>query len=402
MVAARPALFAAVIALIGPRGMMASPQPGSIRPGYAGDASCQPCHKERSASYERTPHRLTSQLPTASTVHGSFQEDSNLLKIADAEASRPGLEFRMESRNDGLFETARSGWGADAYVRTERIDLVTGSGARGQTYLYWHGDRLYELPVSFWSDGRRWINSPGYADGTADFSRPVNPACLECHASYIRALSTDPRTNRYDRGSLIPGISCESCHGPGAEHVRVETAKRGKSAPGSGILNPAKFSRDRRVDLCAECHNGIAREALAPTFSYAPGRPLQEYFKPLPGSDAAHPDVHGNQVGLLERSKCYQSSEKMSCSTCHDVHAARKPAEFYSAKCLGCHEWQQCGDAARMGHAILGKCIECHMPIEQTNAIVSETGGQVVHATMRNHWIRVYPEARLPEGSGKR
>ena len=89
------------------------------------------------------------------------------------------------------------------------------------------------------------------------------------------------------------------------------------------ILNPAKFSRDLQVDLCAECHNGIQREALKPAFSYVPGRPLNEYFKPLPSANAEHPDVHGNQVGLLQRSKCYRSSEQMSCSTCHDVHSSR-------------------------------------------------------------------------------
>lgn len=371
-------------------------QPAS-RPGYAGDASCVGCHKDRGESYERSPHHLTSQFPTVNTVRGSFDKGSNSLTIADAGPDRPGLAFQMEARSDGLFETARTGWSADAYARTERIDLVTGSGARGQTYLYWHGDRLYELPVSYWSDGHRWINSPGYVDGTADFSRPVNPACLECHASFVRALSSDPRTNRYDRASLVPGISCESCHGPGEEHVRREKAHPGENSAAGEILNPAKFSRDRQVDLCAECHNGIQREALAATFSYVPGRPLTEFFRQLPGSGAEHPDVHGNQVGLLTRSKCYRASEKMSCLTCHDVHAARKPAPFYAQKCLGCHQWQRCGEAAKMGRAIADKCVNCHMPIEQTNAIVSETAGKVVHATMRNHWIKIYPDARLTE-----
>lgn len=313
------------------------------------------------------------------------------MKIADPTVEHPGLEFRMETTRDGMFETARTQWNGDAYARTEKIDLVTGSGARGQTYLYWRGDRLFELPVSYWSDGHRWINSPGYVDGTAEFSRPVNPGCLECHASYVRALSIDPGTNRYERGSLIPGIGCESCHGPGAEHVQKETARQGK--PGAGeILNPSTFSRDRQVDLCAECHNGIQREALGAPFSYVPGRPLSEYYKPLAGAEVTHPDVHGNQVGLLQRSKCYQSSAQMSCSTCHDVHAARKPAEFYAQKCLGCHEWQECGMAAKLGHAVANQCIECHMPVEKTNAIVSETAGQVVQATMRNHWIKVYAD----------
>jgi hypothetical protein len=35
-------------------------------------------------------------------------------------------------------------------------------------------------------------------------------------------------------------------------------------------------------------------------------------------------------------------------------------------------------------------CIECHMPDQQTNAIVSETGDQLIRTSMRTHWIKVY------------
>jgi Cytochrome c554 and c-prime len=373
------------------------------RTDYAGDASCLSCHQTLSQSYKHTPHHLTSQLAAPTSVLGPFRHDANFLTIVDSgQAVEPGLQFLMESRRDGFFETATTGWNSGAYQRTERIDLVTGSGVRGQTYLYWQRERLFELPVSYWSEGHRWINSPGYIDGTADFSRPVNPACLECHATYVRALSDDPGTNRYDRESLIPGISCESCHGPGANHVRLEPQQvRPKDSPRHDILNPARFSRDRQVDLCAECHNGIQREALAPTFSYVPGRPLSEYFKPLPSPDVEHPDVHGNQVGLLQKSKCYRSSAQLSCSTCHDVHTTGLSPESYSTKCLSCHNWQSCGMSAKLGHQIVSECIHCHMPVEETNVIVSQTAGKVVRAKMRNHWIKVYPEVHVPQSAGQ-
>ncbi len=373
------------------------------RTDFAGDVSCLSCHRQLSQSYQHTAHHLTSQLPTNSSVLGSFHNGANSLTIVDAaQSAEPGLQFLMEPRTTGFFETATTGWNSDVSRRTERIDLVTGSGVRGQTFLYWQRDRLFELPVSYWTDGHRWINSPGYIDGTADFSRPVNPACLECHATYIRALSTDPATNRYDRESLIPGISCESCHGPGANHVRQEMQNgiKAKDASKNDILNPAKFLRDRQVDLCAECHNGIQREALAPTFSYVPDRPLSEYFKQLPSPDVEHPDVHGNQVGLLQRSKCYRSSPQMSCSTCHDVHTTGQSAESYSLKCLSCHQWQSCGMSKSLGHQIANNCINCHMPIEETNVIVSKSAGQVVHAKMRNHWIKVYANTQSSENAG--
>jgi Cytochrome c554 and c-prime len=362
---------------------------------YVGDSACLSCHKEQAISYQRTAHHLTSQLANTHTVLGPFREGSNVLTIYPAHTSEPGLYFRMEEKNGNYYETAVTSWDNTTQTRSERIDIVTGSGVRGATYLYWDGDRLYELPVSYWTDGHQWINSPGYDNGTAKFSRPINPGCLECHATYINPLSPDPLTNRYEKASLVTGISCETCHGPGVDHVARNKAGSA-AAEEQAILNPAKFSRDRQVDLCALCHNGIQREAIAPAFSYVPGEPLTNYFKPIPADTLEHPDVHGNQVGLLQRSRCYLSSPNLSCSTCHDVHAQERPATAYSDRCLTCHRWESCGEAKALGHKIANNCIDCHMPVEPTNVIVSETGGRTVRAKMRNHWIKVYPDAHLP------
>lgn len=364
------------------------------RVGYVGDVACSECHSSLSETYAHTSHHLTSRAVTKDSVLGSFREGSNVLVIVDPKrtTAEPGLYFRMEQKDDGFYQSAVTRWGSQLQTRTERMDLITGSGTRGATYLYWQGDQLFELPVSYWTDGKRWINSPGYENGSANFSRPVNPGCLECHASFIQPLSTDPFTNRYDRASLVTGITCEYCHGPGEEHIARQKAGTARSR-GEAILNPATFPRDRQVDLCALCHNGVNREATAPAFSYVPGRPLSDYFKPLPMTASDRPDVHGNQVGLLQRSRCYLSSPQMSCSTCHDVHSVERPAAAYSERCLGCHQWQSCGVAKKLGHQITKNCIDCHMPVQPTNVIVSETADDVVRATMRNHWIKVYPSA---------
>jgi Cytochrome c554 and c-prime/Tetratricopeptide repeat len=362
---------------------------------YAGDSACLSCHHELSNSYLHTSHHLTSQLPDEHSILGSFIEGSNTLMIHQATPTdaEPGLSFQMTKKGDGDYETATMGSAPHVQTESERIDLVIGSGARGQSYLYWQGDSLYELPVSYWSAGRRWINSPGYADGTADFSRAVHPRCLECHLAYIKPVTADPRINRYDRQSMVTGISCETCHGPGVDHIsRMRSGSAGSwKTLGSAIINPAGFSRDRQVDLCALCHNGVRSKEVAPAFSYQPGEPLDKYVTSDPADPAEHPDVHGNQVGLLKRSKCYLQSPKMNCSTCHDVHAPERTAASYSSKCLTCHTWQSCGLSQKIGHTIANNCIDCHMPVEPTKLIVSETAGELVRASMRNHWIKVYP-----------
>ncbi len=362
--------------------------------GYAGDAACVSCHHDQGDSYLHTSHHLTSQPANKDSISGAFHDGANVLMIADpAKAGDdPGLYFKMEARADGFYQTAVAGWPGQLKQRSERMDVVIGSGVRGQSYLYWHGERLFELPVSYWTDGNRWINSPGYKDGAMNFSRAVIPRCLECHATSIETLSMDPLTNAYNKASLVTGISCERCHGPGTAHIAIHQAKTTvpASAGGEAILNPAKFTRDRQVDLCALCHNGIRSEELLPAFSYLPGKPLDSYLQPSEGELAAHPDVHGNQVGLLKKSRCYASSPKMSCETCHDVHQAERPAAAYSDRCLSCHQVESCGMSKTMGRKIADNCIDCHMPVEPTNAIASETAGEMIRPKMRNHWIKVY------------
>ena len=342
---------------------------------YAGDAACLSCHREQGDPYQHTAHHLTSQPANKNSILGSFRDGSNVLMIADPATAtdNPGLYFKMEARNDGYYQTAVAGWPGHLQQRSERMEVVIGSGVRGQSYLYWHGEQLFELPVSYWSDPGRWVNSPGYKDGTMNFTRAVPPRCLECHATFIEPLSLDPLTNRYDKKSLVVGISCERCHGPGADHIALERTKA--SAAGEAILNPAKFSRDRQVDLCALCHNGIRREEFAPAFSFVPGKALDNYMQPNTGEISAHPDVHGNQVGLLQKSRCYLSSPQMSCSTCHDVHQPERPAAAYSDRCLSCHQVESCGMSKTMGRKIADNCIDCHMPVESTNAVASKTAG---------------------------
>lgn len=243
------------------------------RRGYTGDAICTSCHQKEGQSYAATAHHLTSQFPKDDSVTGFRDAESNLLMIVDpanANIEKPGLYFNMERRGSAFYETATTGWPGHLSSQSARIDIVIGSGKRGLTYLSWRGDELFELPVTYWVDGKQWINSPGFRDGEANFTRSIFPRCLECHAAYIKSPSDDPSSNRYNKSTLKVGIGCETCHGPGAQHVALRrVANRAAGQNGQSILNPAHFSRDRQVDLCGFCHNGIRRQGIAPPFKLA-------------------------------------------------------------------------------------------------------------------------------------
>jgi hypothetical protein len=306
----------------------------------------------------------------------------------------PELTFLMEARNGDYFETAVRRRNGHTTRHTEQIDLVIGSATKGQTYLYWKQNALFELPVSYWTQLDKWVNSPGYVDGSADFDRPVVPRCLECHATYFQPLTSSPAENHYQRDKLVLGISCERCHGPGRKHVQMQQATS-TSLPERKTMAPRGLSRDRQIDICAQCHAG-AGEPVAPALSFRPGERLSKYVRLQAPGPTDRLDVHGNQVNLLERSRCFQSSPEMSCSTCHDVHKPERPAAEYSSRCLGCHRVDQCGMFPKSGNRIASNCIDCHMPVQASNTLVLDTDDQRLQAKVRTHWIRVYRSALRP------
>ncbi len=311
------------------------------RESYLGDDACGGCHQDKIESYHRTAHHLTSRLPAKDSILGNFSPDENILKT-----SNPNLFFRMEAMEGGFFETGVEGMPPYVTSRTERFGLVVGSGGKGQTFLFWKRDLLFQLPVSYWKDVG-WVNSPGYRDGVAYFDRPVNSRCLECHGTYFDSLA--PPINRYSQTGLTVGITCEKCHGPGRTHVQRLGSKSSGTPPDTAILNPARFSRERQMDLCAWCHAGHG-EPLLPTFSYIPGEPLDKYLAlPQPDPDAPI-DVHGSQVMLSSRTPAAFSEHRLHC---HKVETHPK-----------------------IGKPIANNCVDCHMPKQQTNLIVFNWNGR--------------------------
>jgi hypothetical protein len=376
-------------ALAGALGAAGDSVPNGPQATLVGDAVCGSCHQEKLHSFHQTAHSKTSSMPSAETIHGLFGPGSNVLHTVNA-----NLVFIMEANERGYFQTAHMRTSpAEELSRSERIDVVVGSGRKGQTYLFWDGDQLFQLPVSYWTDLNGWVNSPGYIDGTADFERQIVPRCLECHSSSFE--NRPPPDNRYAKASLVLGVSCEKCHGPGSEHV---ARFRAGAAPGTpsqfAIVNPARLSRARQLDVCALCHNG-AGEPLVASLSFVPGDDLSQFIAFSRADPKARVDVHARQVPLLERSRCFRFSRTMTCTTCHDVHVEQRDTASFAPRCMACHKVEDCRVFPKLGHAIDTRCVDCHMPLQETGKIVSQLDGSTIRPMVRNHQIAIYPEVAL-------
>lgn len=359
--------------------------------GYAGDAACAVCHQEKSSTYHRTAHAITSSVGTRDSIKGNFSPGANILRT-----SNPDLYFQMDATAAGFVQRAVVRTSpSQVLTRTERIDVVVGSGRKGQTYLFWDGDGLFQLPVSYWTEGNTWVNSPGYVDGRADFERPIPARCLECHGSAFESRAAP--AGSYRKASLILGVSCEKCHGPGADHVaQFRTGTAGHPPLAAAIVNPKKLPRDRQIDVCALCHAGPGN-SLTPPLSFTPGDDLARHLV-FPKLAANAPlDVHASQVQLLKRSRCFQSSSAMTCATCHDVHQPQRDLAAYAAQCVSCHQVERCPEFPKRGRVIEQQCVSCHMPAQETDQInIAAPGQRNLQPKVRNHQIGIYPDVRPP------
>lgn len=362
---------------IAPDGNYEFPQ----NPGFLGAGACRECHAELTQGWEATAHARTGQIVSEADFPGSFEPGQNRVSTR-----HPGLEYEVLRSPDGTIRQKvtleRDG---KVYTHSESIDIVLGSSKLGQTYLFWKGSALYELPVSWFQTSHAWVNSPGYRDDAANFARPAIAECVLCHATWLGHAAHTP--NVFSPQGMILGVSCERCHGPGQTHVSHRNAGQGE--PGDPIVNPSQLSRELQIELCSQCHSG-APQLITPAFSFRPGDRVKDHLS-IPDVAESDAGVHSaNQQKRLSQSKCYQNSPQMTCTTCHDPHhQERGNAVTFADHCRKCHENRDCAVVVREGTAAENRCVECHMPLAEDDEMGMATVDAMLKPLLRDHLIRV-------------
>ena len=356
---------------------------------FAGSEACRNCHKDIYDHFIETAHNLTSRPATEETVKKASGPDP------------AGFAYNIFSRvniqqRDGSFYQIEYYKGAEKSVH--RMDITIGSGTRGQTYLSWNNDNLFQLPVSFFTSTGSWANSPDFPPAIPKFNRIIYARCLECHATYADYPPQHKDEAVANKTQILYGVSCERCHGTAEKHVEFHTQNPDKKK-GEFIINPAAFTRVQSLDMCALCHSG-KRTPVQPVFSFTAGNDMNNFFQPVDTATTTESlDVHVNQSGLLMKSKCFQNTKTLTCNTCHNTHnQERGNAAIFSQRCMTCHKQEQCHFCLQnpsLSSALTSNCIDCHMPVEDSKILTVqlEENDKTSPAKIRSHLIGIYPAA---------
>jgi Flp pilus assembly protein TadD len=196
-----------------------------------------------------------------------------------------------------------------------------------------------------------------------------NTSCFNCHVSRL-ATNYDLASDTYSTTWGEPGISCETCHGPSAEHNRVMQAGiKGRSAEEMKIIIDRDLSHDQINDMCATCHAKIVPLSM----DFNPGDALFDHYDLVTlENEDYYPD--GRDLGenytytSWLMSPCLKSG-KLDCRHCHTPAGRFKFTEFQGYQtCMPCHE-KYVRSPEDHGHHPSGskgnECVGCHMPKTQ-------------------------------------
>ncbi|MBN8907978.1 MAG: tetratricopeptide repeat protein [Rhodospirillales bacterium] len=356
----------------------------AVNPGYVGPGACAECHGARTAEFQKTRHVRACWSPDRGPMPPGFTPAHATPSPREPNAR---YEFSRAGR-DYLQTVVRNGPdGAERHPLT--VDLIYGSaGGADEVYFTWKGNGLYELPAAWLHPTAEW-GEQRHNHGP-DLTRTATTRCVECHNTWLGHVRGTE--NEYRREGAVFGVTCENCHGPGRDHVAPHRQHPGGA--GHAVVNPARLSRDRLMDVCGQCHSNAVR-ARGPAFSYRPGEPLDAHFRTLAAVGRENDHV-ADQVRYLRQSKCFQKSDALTCVTCHDPHKPADAARTASA-CAKCHAPAHCGEQKRLPAGAGGDCVGCHMPRYPRVGVnfLTATDQYVFPVRPHEHRIAVYPAARL-------
>jgi hypothetical protein len=320
---------------------------------YVGSNACAQCHAPQAT--KRLANPMSRALEPV--------ENCDVLK------AHPRLSFRNGAYN---YQIVREGNRSSYTISnggnsiSEPILFCFGQGKAGQTYVFQHQGVFYESRVSYYQEIQDLdftiLHPRSSPESLEDgLGRPMTmeaaQGCFACHST------AGVSNGQLQVDHLVPGITCEGCHGPGEKHIAAIKA----GSRNLQIFNPAKLEADElSQEFCGACHVSFEKALLMPRQGGTNNLRYQPY--------------------RIFNSKGHNNDARISCVACHDPHdKLAVEGASYDAKCLACHLTTrgEARTAARSAPACpvsKQQCTTCHMPkIDLPGA----------HGKFTDHWIRI-------------
>ncbi|MBM3740279.1 MAG: hypothetical protein FJW39_31380 [Acidobacteria bacterium] len=372
----------------------APPASGQRPAAYAGSAACAGCHGQQHKSWSITGMARMFAPYRAENVFGDF--DGKLFAEGGIRPLRDGGRH--------WFELGRARFTVDYTIGSKWQQAYATRRPNGEIHVF---------PIQFNRLAGKWINYWKEIDPPASVRHVIarftgftqatlyQRNCAPCHTSQLA-----------QQGAALPefaepGVNCEMCHGPSAEHVRGMQAGQRVSKPAwEPPVDFKQLDAPRYVRICAQCHRQSAihqrgprgemnYSGVTPEFnSPARSRPYIEFSRRAFYRDGRFRETTFI-VEAFERSKCYRVGGA-HCGHCHDPHPRDFAANLKALKyvdnpdrmCTQCHPGPDHSKHRKGTEA--AQCVSCHMPK------IANTAGFLA----RSHTIDDIPDLEMTRRFG--
>lgn len=307
---------------------------------YVGSKTCANCHEQQAAGHNANAMTLALELPPEYGV---------LRQYPSLSLKRGKYRYTVERKGNESIYSVTDG----QQTISVPVAWAFGASKMGQTFVLRHQGQFYESRVSFYQSIKGLDLTMGVPAGSEP--RTIEEAlgrvmqsvdtkdCFGCHAT--AAVSEA----KLQLDKMTPGITCEACHGPGADHVALAKTGKLKTAADRQIFNPDSLSAyDLSQQYCGACHRSWEQVSLMGLRGIGNVR-----FQPY----------------RITYSPCYDPEDRrISCTACHNPHQPLShDVASYDAKCLACHQTTGTVTNATLTKAKACKtgkanCASCHMP----------------------------------------
>ncbi|NNC99603.1 MAG: hypothetical protein HKN85_05430, partial [Gammaproteobacteria bacterium] len=196
---------------------------------YVGSEVCGGCHLINYQLWKQSPHHKITQSAVEPAVVGNFDGGQWFLPEKDRKHPLDQLPAVKTYQQDGEYYMALRYPDSGQYYPF-KVERVVGYQYR-QTYLTMEAEGvLRRLPLqwsvprgaffAYWNEQEQSVHS--VADLWAQM-KTLNSAwnlyCARCHTTNLDIISKDRAHTSTEYDWTEPGVGCESCHGPGSEHI---------------------------------------------------------------------------------------------------------------------------------------------------------------------------------------
>jgi Flp pilus assembly protein TadD/cytochrome c553 len=352
---------------------------------YVGGQTCGSCHEAEFNAWQNSHHDLAMQPANEKTVLGDFQNTS---------FSHFGVTSSFYKK-DGKFMVRTNG--GDGKLQEYEIKYTFGVEPLQQYLIEFPGGRMQVFSVAWdarssQQGGQRWFhvlpNEKIAHNDVLHWTKPSqnwNSRCAECHSTNLEK-KYDSITKTFSTTWSEINVSCESCHGPGSNHVGWAKREPGwekfKNSLGlktqfderkgvqwtidshTGNSTRSKtLSSAKEIEVCARCHSRRSQISN----DYVHGESLLDHYLPALLRDGTY--FSDGQIddevfvyGSFIQSKMYKAG--VTCSDCHEPHnlALKLPGNGVCSQCHAAAKYDQASHHFHEENSKGASCAECHMP----------------------------------------